>query len=132
MTTKRASKPAAASQQITRYIAGTKDWRGERLAQLRKLIQSAAPELVEDWKWGVPVWTHDGLVCSVGAFNGYVKLNFFFGALVKDPKKLFNNGLNSKAMRAIDFQEGDKIEEAAIKELIRAAAALNQGGKKKG
>jgi hypothetical protein len=131
MATKRSSKPSTASQQITAYITGTKDWRGKRLAELRKLIQSAAPELMEDWKWGVPVWAHDGLVCSVGAFKGYVKINFFRGALLKDPKKLFNNGLDSKAMRAIDFQEGDKIDAAGVRELIRAAVALNDGGKKK-
>ena len=122
---------AAASTTITKYISGTKDWRGKRLGQLRKLIGAAAPELKEDWKWGVPVWTHNGLVCSVGAFKDYVKLNFFLGARLKDPKGLFNNGLESKAMRAIDFREGDKLDEPAIKALVRAAVALNAGAVKK-
>lgn len=122
---------SAAAKNTDKMIAELGDWRGKRLARLRALIKAAGPELMEDWKWGVPVWTYNGLVCSVGAFKDHVKLNFFLGARLKDPKKLFNNGLEAKAMRAIDFREGDKIDEAAVRALIREAVALNAGGKKK-
>jgi hypothetical protein len=131
MATTSAKPSSAASKQITKYIAETKDWRGKMLAQLRKIVLAAAPAITEEWKWGTPVWTHNGLVCSVGAFKDYVKLNFFLGATLKDPKKLFNNGLNSKAMRAIDFREGDKLDEPAIKALVRAAVTVNAAAKKK-
>ncbi|HET6846630.1 MAG TPA: DUF1801 domain-containing protein [Anaerolineales bacterium] len=125
------TKSSVASQTITKYIAGTKDWQGKRLTQLRALIRATAPELTEDWKWGVPVWTYNGLVCSIGGFKDHVKLNFFLGARLKDPKRLFNSGLEAKAMRAIDFHEGDKMDEAGVKALIRAAVALNTGATKK-
>ena len=122
---------ASPSQQITGFIAGLPDWRGKQLTMLRKLIKDAAPELAEDWKWGTPVWAHNGNVVAIGAFSDHVKLNFFKGASLEDPNGLFNAGLDAKATRAIDLHEGDKINEAALKKLIRAAVDLNAGGKKK-
>ena len=120
------------SQLITNQIAELADWRGKLLARLRQLILEAAPDITEEWKWGTAVWSHKGLVCSAGAFTDHVKLNFFKGASLKDPKGLFNAGLEAKATRAIDFNEGDKIDASALKELIRAAVAYNiSGGKKK-
>ena len=120
------------SQLITNQIAELADWRGKLLARLRKLILEAAPDITEEWKWGTAVWSHKGLVCSAGAFKDHVKLNFFKGASLKDPKGLFNAGLDAKATRAIDFSEGDDIDASALKELIRAAVAHNMsGGKKK-
>lgn len=120
------------SQLITNQIAELADWRGKMLARLRKLIHEADPDITEEWKWDTAVWTHKGNVCAAGAFKDHVKLNFFKGASLKDPKGLFNAGLDAKASRAIDFSEGDKINEAALKDLIRAAVAYNMsGGKKK-
>ena len=120
------------SQLITRQIAELGDWRGKLLARLRKLILEADPGIAEEWKWDTAVWTHNGLVCSAGAFKDHVKLNFFKGASLKDPKSLFNAGLEAKATRAIDFGEADDIDASALKDLIRAAAAHNlSGGKKK-
>jgi len=113
------------SQLITSYIAELGGWRGTTLAQLRKLILEAAPGISEEWKWDTPVWAHNGLVCATGAFKDHVKVNFFKGASLKDPKRLFNAGLEAKATRAIDFSEGDKIDAPALKDLIRAAVALN-------
>ena len=120
------------SQLITNQIAVLTDWRGKMLAQLRKLILEAAPDITEEWKWDTAVWSHKELVCSAGVFKDHVKLNFFKGASLKDPKGLFNAGLDAKATRAIDLREGDKINESALKDLIRAAVALNTAsGKKK-
>jgi len=120
------------SQHITKYINELADWRGKTLAQLRKLILEAAPELAEEWKWDTPVWSHKGNVVAIGAFKDHLKVNFFKGASIKDPKKLFNAGLDAKATRAIDLHEGDKINESALKELVQAAVAYNvSGGKKK-
>ncbi len=120
------------SQLITRQIAELADWRGNRLAQLRKLILEAAPDIAEEWKWDTAVWSQKGLVCSAGVFKDHVKLNFFKGASLKDPAGLFNSGLDAKATRAIDFSEGGDIEASALKELVRAAVAHNvSGGKKK-
>ena len=116
----------SASQQIDDLIAKLGDWRGELLARLRKVILAAAPELTEEWKWGTAVWTSNGLVCSAGAFKDHVKLNFFKGAALEDPKGLFNAGLDAKATRAIDFHVGDAVDAAALKTLIRAAVACNQ------
>ena len=115
-----------ASQRITDLIAELGDWRGKILARLRKLILDVAPDLTEEWKWGTAVWIQNGLVCSAGAFKEHVKLNFFKGASLKDPKRLFNAGLDAKATRAIDFNEGDAIDASALKILIRAAIAYNQ------
>jgi len=115
----------SASQRITNQIAELGDWRGKALARLRKLILDVAPDLTEEWKWGTAVWRNKGLVCAAGAFKDHVKLNFFKGAFLKDPNHLFNAGLDAKATRAIDFHEGDTIDESALKALIRAAAAYN-------
>lgn len=115
-----AQKP---SDLIDEQIAKLTDWRGDLMARLRAVINKADPSLKEDWKWGTPVWTLNGNVCSVGAFKDSVKLNFFNGASLKDPHHLFNGGLDAKASRSIDFKKGDRINESALRELIRAAAA---------
>jgi hypothetical protein len=120
----------SAAQQITSYIDGLSGWRGKIVARLRQLIGDTSPELVEEWKWNTPVWSHNGNVVAVGAFADHVKINFFKGASLNDPKRLFNAGLEAKATRAIDIHEGDKLNEAALKELVRAAVALN-GGKQR-
>jgi hypothetical protein len=119
------------SQRISDQIAELTNWRGETLARLRKVILEADPGITEEWKWGTAVWTKNGLVCSAGAFKDHVKLNFFQGASIKDPKGLFNAGMDAKATRAIDFIEGEEIDEKSLKDLIRAAAAYNNPGVKK-
>ena len=121
----------APSQLITNQIAELADWRGKMLAQLRKWIIEAAPGITEEWKWGTPVWSQKGNVVAAGAFKDHVKLNFFKGASLADPQGLFNAGLDAKATRAIDFSQGDEIQEAALKDLIRAAVAYNQSNGKK-
>ena len=113
-----------ASELIDKRIEDLNDWRGETLARLRKIIRDAVPDLQEEWKWDTPVWAHNGDVVAVGAFQNHVKLNFFHGALLAD-HHLFNAGLEAAKSRGIDLREGDSIDEAALKELIRAAAALN-------
>ena len=126
-----AKTDTTASKQITKMIADLGDWRGPMVGRLRKVVLAAAPGITEEWKWGTPVWAQDGLVCAAGAFKDHVKLNFFKGASVPDPKKLFNSGLEAKATRSIDFFEGDKLDEAGLKTLIRAAVSLNAGAVKK-
>jgi hypothetical protein len=121
-----------ASKLITNMIAELDDWRGKLLARLRKLILEGAPDLTEEWKWNTAVWTSNGLVCAAGAFKDHVKLNFFKGASLKDPKRLFNAGLDAKATRAIDFFEHDMVNEPVLKALIREAVAYNSAsGRKK-
>jgi len=117
-----------ASEQISKRIDETGGWRGKLLARLRKLIRDTDPEMVEAWKWDTPVWSHNGDVVAAGAFQDHVKLNFFKGASLSDPHGLFNAGLDAKASRAIDFYEGDAVDEAALKALIRAAVAHNSAG----
>ncbi len=119
------------SELITKQIVDLADWRGKMLARLRKLVLEAAPDITEEWKWDTAVWTQNGLVCSAGAFKDHMKINFFKGASLKDPKGLFNAGLEAKATRAIDFSEGDDIDESALKDLIHAAVAYNMSGSKK-
>ncbi|MBL8080425.1 MAG: DUF1801 domain-containing protein [Anaerolineales bacterium] len=119
------------SQEIDKFIKETTDWRGAWIANFRKLILKTAPEVTEEWKWGVPVWAYKGNVVASGIFKDHVKLNFFKGASLKDPKKLFNAGLEAKATRAIDISEGTKIDEAALRDLIREAVDVNSAGKKK-
>jgi hypothetical protein len=120
------------SQLISQQIADLPDWRGAMLARLRKLIHEAAPDITEEWKWDTAVWSQKGNVVAAGAFKDHLKLNFFKGASLDDPKGLFNAGLDAKATRAIDFSEGDRLDEAALKELIYSAVAYNvSGGKKK-
>ncbi len=113
------------SEQITRHIKETGGWRGAMLARIRKVIQSADPALVEEWKWNTPVWSYNGNVVAVGVFADHVKINFFKGASLADPKHLFNAGLEAKATRAIDISEGVSLDEAALKSLVKAAVALN-------
>jgi len=121
----------SASTKLTERIEGLGDWRGETLAHLRKLIHDADPDVEEEWKWekpssgGVPVWSHDGGICTGEVYKQVVKLTFFRGASVKDPKNLFNSSLEGKVRRAIDFREGEKVNESAFKQLIRAAVAAN-------
>ena len=115
------------SERITRYIDSLADWRGTLLARLRRLIRAAAPDLVEEWKWNTPVWSCGGNVLAIGVFADHVKVNFFKGASLPDPQRLFNAGLDAKATRAIDIHEGGRIDEAAFKKLVRAAVALDQG-----
>jgi hypothetical protein len=114
-----------ASERITNHINELADWRGKMLARLRKLILNAAPGIVEEWKWNTPVWSHNGNVVAVGAFQNHVKVNFFKGASLNDPHGLFNAGLEARTTRAIDIYEGGVIDEAALKDLVRAATALN-------
>ena len=115
------------SQLIDARIRELGDWRGEMLSRLRALIKQADPEIVEGWGWrGTPMWSHNGLVCTGETYKSVVKLTFFKGASLKDPSGLFNSSLEGNARRAIDFHEGDEIDEDAFKTLIRAAAALNR------
>ena len=120
------------SQLITNQIAKLGDWRGKILSRLRKVILEADPHLTEEWKWNTAVWTRNGLVCSAGAFKDRVKINFFHGASLKDPKRLFNAGLDAKKTRAIDFGEDDNIDASTLRDLIRAAVAHNLPAEKKG
>jgi hypothetical protein len=115
-----------ASKLIDRQIADIADWRGKTLARLRKIVHEADPDITEEWKWGTGVFSHEGMVCALAPFTDHVKLNFFEGASLEDPHKLFNAGLEAKATRAIDLYETDKISESALKDLIRAAVAYNK------
>lgn len=119
-----ASGPAA-SALIDARIEELGDWRGEMLAKLRALIQKADPDVTEEWKWGGPVWSHDGLICTGETYKSAVKLTFAKGAFVKDPKGLFNSSLGGSTRRAIDFHEGAKVDATAFKALIRTAVAFN-------
>jgi hypothetical protein len=130
--TKPSAKGKSASQLITAIIKGSGDWRGKKLSQLRSLIKKADPDAVEEVKWkkpskpeGVPVWSHDGIICVADILKNTVRLTFPKGALMKDPKKLFNTRLDGKTVRAIDFYEEDKVNEAALKALIREAVRVN-------
>src|SRR5436190_15340612 len=121
------TKAESPSKLIDGRIKELGDWRGDMLARVRKLIKDADPKVVEEWKWrGVPVWYHDGLICTGETYKSVVKLTFLKGASLKDPSGLFNSSLEGNARRAIDFHEGDEIDEDAFKTLIRAAAALNR------
>jgi len=118
--------PTSASKRIDRSIRDLGDWRGERLAEIRRLIKEADPEVVEEWKWmGTPVWSHEGMYALANAHKDKVKLTFLHGAELADPKKLFNAGLGGNKWRAIDFREGDKTDKAALKALLREAVAFN-------
>src|SRR3954466_8919348 len=120
----------AAAANISRRIHELGDWRGETLAQVRQLIHDADPDIEEEWKWrGTPVWSHDGGVCTGESYKQVVKLTFFRGASLEDPKKLFNSSLEGNTRRAIDFREGDKLNEAAFKQLIRSAVAANSAAR---
>jgi hypothetical protein len=120
-------QPMTPSDQIDAYIAGLADFRGETIATVRRLILEADPQIVEEWKWmGSPVWERDGLIAVADAHKGKVKVTIAYGAFVPDPSGLFNNGLEGNQRRAIDLYEGDKLDEAAFKAVIRAAVAYNQ------
>jgi len=121
------AKVESASRLIDARIEGLGDWRGEMLARLRALIKQADPEVVEEWKWmGTPVWSHDGLICTGETYKSVVKMTFAKGASLDDPSGLFNSSLDGRVRRAIDFREGDKVNDKALKTLIRAAVALNK------
>ncbi len=123
---------APASALIDEKIKELADWRGKTLARVRAIIHEGDPEILEEWKWmGTPVWSHGGIVCTGETYKSVVKLTFAKGAALKDPAGLFNSSLDGNVRRAIDIREGDKIDEAALKELIRAAVALNLQGKSK-
>jgi hypothetical protein len=127
----------SASGLIDTRIRQLGDWRGQMLAKVRAIIHEADPDIVEEWKWqkasspGTPVWSHDGIVCTGETYKSAVKMTFAKGAALKDPARLFNSSLEGNVRRAIDIHEGDKVDEAALKELIRAAVALNLKGKSK-
>ena len=121
-----ATEASSPSQLIDAKIKGLGDWRGETLARIRTLIKQADPEVVEEWKWrGVPVWSHAGIICTGETYKSVVKMTFAKGASLEDPSGLFNSSLEGNTRRAIDVREGDKIDEKALKALIRAASALN-------
>jgi len=124
-------KEMTPSQHIDNFIKELPDWRGKMIARFRKLVLKTAPQLTEEWKWGVPVWSFNGNVVASGVFKDHVKLNFFKGASLKDPKKLFNSGLDAKATRAVDFAEDSIFDEDALRELVLEAVALNTASKKK-
>jgi hypothetical protein len=122
-------KVESASRRIDARIEELGDWRGEMLSRLRALIQQADPEVVEEWKWEIPVWSHDGIICTGEIYKKVVKTTFAKGASLEDPAGLFNSSLEGRVRRAIDFHEGEKINEKAFKALIRAAVALNASSK---
>src|SRR5207249_3154225 len=126
-----ASQGQSASELISKRIAELRDWRGETLGRMRKLIQEADPAVVEEWKWmGTPVWSHDGIICTGESYKSIVKLTFAKGASLQDPAKLFNSSLDGNVRRAIDIHEGDEVDAGAFKAIIRAAVAFNTSGAK--
>jgi len=125
-------KSKSPSALIDARIKELGDWRGQMLSRLRTLIREADPEVIEEWKWrGVPVWSHDGLICTGETYKKVVKMTFAKGASVKDPARLFNSSLEGNTRRAIDFHEGEKVDEEALKTLVRAAVALNKSRAKR-
>jgi hypothetical protein len=127
-----ASQGQSASELISKRITELGDWRGETLGRMRKLAKEADPDVVEEWKWkGTPVWSHDGIICTGESYKNIVKLTFAKGASLQDPAGLFNSSLEGNVRRAIDIHEGEEVDEAAFKALIRQAAALNSSGKSK-
>ncbi len=127
MTTSEKTTPESPSRLIDARIEELGDWRGKTLARLRALIKEADPDVVEEWKWrGVPTWYHDGIVCTGETYKSVVKVTFAKGAKLADPSGLFNSSLEGNIRRAIDFREGDEVDEAAFKALVRAAMALNE------
>ena len=132
MKTSGSQKSKSPSQLIDARIKELGDWRGEMLSRLRSLVKEADPEVVEEWKWrGVPVWSHDGLICTGETYKNVVKMTFAKGAALKDPLKLFNSSLEGNTRRAIDFHEGEKIDEEALRTLVRAAVTLNRSRAKR-
>jgi hypothetical protein len=131
MTKSGASEGPPASELISKRIAELGDWRGAALSRMRKLIKQAAPDVVEEWKWMNPIWSHGGIICTGESYKSHVKLTFARGASLKDPARLFNSSLDGNVRRAIDIHEGDKVDESAFKALVREAVALNSFGKSK-
>jgi hypothetical protein len=127
-----ANQGQSAAELISKRITELGDWRGDTLKRMRTLIKKADPDVVEEWKWmGTPIWSHDGIICTGESYQSVVKLTFPKGASLKDPKGLFNSSLDGNVRRAIDIHEGDDVNEAAFKALVREAIALNKSGKKK-
>src|SRR5215472_2248652 len=128
---KSAAQNKSPSQRIDARIKELGDWRGKTLSRLRTLVKEADPEVVEEWKWAVPVWSHDGLICTGETYKSVVKMTFARGASLKDPARLFNSSLEGNTRRAIDFHEGEKIDDKALKALVRAAVTLNKSTAKR-
>jgi len=126
-----ASQSQSASKLISQRIAELAGWRGETLGRMRKLIQQADSDVIEEWKWGTPVWSHDGILCTGETYKKVVKLTFAKGASLKDPARLFNSILDGNTRRAIDIHEGEEVDGSAFQALIRQAVALNRSGKSK-
>ena len=133
---KSAKKPeaptgAAATKRIDRHIQALGDWRGKALERMRRLIHQADPDVVEEWKWDIPVWSHDGLICTGESYKASIKLTFARGASLDDPAGLFTSSLEGQVRRAVDIRETDKIDEAAFQDLVRAAVRLNLSGSRR-
>jgi hypothetical protein len=126
-----ANEGQSAPELISKKIAELGDWRGETLGRMRKLIKKADPDVVEEWKWGGPVWSHDGIICTGESYKNAVKLTFAKGASLKDPARLFNSSLEGNVRRAIDIHEGEQVDESTFQALVRQAVALNLSGKSK-
>jgi hypothetical protein len=126
-----ASHDQPASVLISERIAGLGDWRGKTLGGMRTLIKEADPDVAEEWKWGTPVWSHDGIICTGETYKKAVKLTFAKGASLKDPARLFNSSLDGNVRRAIDIHEGEEVDASAFKALVRQAVAVNSSGKSK-
>jgi len=126
-----ASQGQSASELISKRIAELGDWRGKTLGRMRKLIKASDPHVVEEWKWMNPVWSHDGILCTGESYKKVVKLTFAKGAFLKDPARLFNSSLDGNVRRAIDIHEGEEVDAAAFKALVRQAVAVNRAGKSK-
>jgi hypothetical protein len=126
-----ASQGQPASELISKTVAELADWRGKTLSRMRKLIKAADPGVVEEWKWAIPVWSHDGIVCTGETYKKVVKLTFAKGASLKDPARLFNSSLEGNIRRAIDIHEGEEVDESAFQALVRQAIALNSSAKSK-
>ena len=126
-----ASQGESASELISKRITDLGDWRGETLGRMRKLIKDADPDVVEEWKWMNPIWSHDGIICTGESYKNHVKLTFAKGASLKDPARLFNSSLDGNTRRAIDIHEGEEVDASAFKALVRQAVALNRSGKSK-
>ena len=126
-----ASQGQPASELISKAIAELGDWRGKALGRMRNLIKAADPDVVEEWKWGIPVWSHDGIVCTGETYKSVVKLTFARGASLEDPARLFNSSLEGRVRRAIDIREGGDVDATAFKAHFRQAAGLNSSGRRK-
>src|SRR5271169_5159952 len=131
MKKSRAGQTQPPSELISDRIAELADWRGKTLSRMRKLIKAADPDVVEEWKWAIPVWSHDGIICTGESYKNVVKLTFANGASLKDPARLFNSSLEGNVRRAIDIHEGEQVNASAFQALVRQAVGLNSSGKSK-